>query len=106
MSDGFQVRQRNKIRLLHNRYAKEQGQHILMGGWTLKMKCAECKMEAEWRMMLRTSCRVVRKKLEDEKWKEAEETAKEKAKEEEEKENKEDVVARSRREESEAQQEQ
>lgn len=106
---GERKKTRERNRLLHNRYARERGQHILMGGPTLKMKCAECKREAEWRRVLqwpRTRCMVVRRKREEEKRKKAQETAEEKAKEEEQKENKEDAVARSRREESEAQQEQ
>ena len=62
---GGRAKTREMNRLLHNRYAAEQGQHVLAPVSGANMKCALCGEEAEWRRILqwpKTKCKKGRKK--------------------------------------------
>ena len=56
---GEREKTREKNRLLHNRAAKEKGQHVLAPSQGAKMRCQYCDKEADWRRVLqwpKTQC--------------------------------------------------
>ena len=64
---GERQKTRERHRLLHNRTAREKGQHIILEGWRERIKCATCGREAAWMTVLqwpRTKCK---RKPQDEK---------------------------------------